>query len=200
METPLFLEHNALLWLNVSRTVSWEADFHRAMETEQHVRSHPTESWNVLRKRAWDSLPAPEPFHCRGNNLILFLGRLCAPLSERRVEQVFCEHKVTDCSCLGWGEGSPEIPPYHPWESAHRRWRAPWGVQPSYTTSMAQMMTVHFKHLQAFTFSEPWIMIYYIYMWGKVKNNTKKLRSGGGLLSAQCVFIKAAHLLAYRLK
>lgn len=116
------------------------------------------------------------------------------------MEQVFCEHKLTVCACLDWGNKALELPPNHPWESAHGCWRAPWGAQPSDTAPMAQAVTVHFKCLQAFTFSEPWIVIYYIYMQGKIKNNIKKLRSGGGLLSAQSVFIKAAALVAYRLK
>lgn len=44
-------------------------------------------------------------------------------------------------------------------------------------------------------FSETWIVFNYIYMQGKVKSNIKKLRSGGGLLSAWCVFIKGAPFL-----
>lgn len=199
METPLFLEHNALLWLNVSRTVSWEADFHRAMETEQHVHSHPIKSWNVLRKRAWDSLPAPEPFHCRGNNLILFLGRLCAPLSERRAEQVFCDHKVTDCSCLGWGKEALKLPHtihgnQHIGAGGLRGEHSPLTLPPWHKWWLYTLNT--FRHLH-FQILGLWFIIF---TWGKVKNNTKKLRSGGGLLSAQCVFIKAVHLLAYRLK
>lgn len=34
----------------------------------------------------------------------------------------------------------------------------------------------------------------------EVKDNTVKLKSGGGMLSAKSVFIKATPILAYRLK
>lgn len=43
-------------------------------------------------------------------------------------------------------------------------------------------------------------MIFYIYMRDEAKNNVEKLRSGGGMLSAKSVFIKATPILVYRLK
>lgn len=44
-----------------------------------------------------------------GTIYISFL-EVCAPLSDNRVEEVFCVHKATVCACLDWREEALKLP------------------------------------------------------------------------------------------
>lgn len=151
------------------------------------------------KKSTRGSLPAQGPCSFRGKTSVIFLGRFCALLSESRVEQI-CEYEVVDCACLDWGNEALKLSRMscrkeHGCAGGLHVERSPFMLPPWHKPWLYLL-----NAFQTFTFSGHWIIIYYVYMQGKVKNNTEKLKSWGGLLSAKSVFIKTTPIFAYRLK